>query len=107
MWGAIELSDVHNVILILQHRGFVVIDVQIIWSREDGHDGRKLCCSSLAVHAIARYKPKATKDLPSILRFVCSYYRQEIISFKELTGSVIAEIVSGNLNRMKKIYLKK
>jgi len=38
-------------------------------------------------------------DLPSILSFVCSYYRQEIIPFKELTRRVIAVIVNRGMRR--------
>jgi hypothetical protein len=94
MWGAVELSDIHDIVLILQYRGFVVVDVQIVGGREDGHNGRKLCCSSLAVHAISRYKRRDIRDLPSVLGFVGSYYRQEIVPFKELTRCIIAEIIS-------------
>ena len=41
MRGAIELSDVHDIALILEHRRLVIIDVKVVRCGEDGHDGRK------------------------------------------------------------------
>jgi len=57
MWRAVKLSDIHDIILVLQNCGFVVVDVQIIRSRENSHDGRKLGSSSLTVHAITTCQP--------------------------------------------------
>lgn len=61
MRSAVELSDVHNVILVLQHSCLVVVYIQVIRSTEDGHDTGEASGASLAVHAI-----------PGILGFVCS-----------------------------------
>ena len=52
--SAIELSNVHDVIFVLQNRCFIVVHVEIIWRREDGHDSRKLSSSSFTIHAVTR-----------------------------------------------------
>ena len=38
MWTAVELSDIHDVILVFEHGSLVVVHVQIIGSREDGDE---------------------------------------------------------------------
>ena len=53
MWRAVELSDIHDVILIFQNRGFVVVYVEIVRCAKDGHDTWEACCPGLSVHAIA------------------------------------------------------
>ena len=72
MWGAIELSDVHNIVLILQHCCFVVIDVKVVRCRENGHNAGKSGSSSLSVHTVA-----------SILSFVGSDNREQIVLLQE------------------------
>jgi hypothetical protein len=52
MWCAVKLSDIHDIILVLQNCSFVVVDVQVIRSRENSHNSRKLRRSSLTIHAI-------------------------------------------------------
>ena len=61
MWCAIELPNIHDVVLVLQYGCFVVIDVEVVRCAEDGHDAREACGSRFAVHSIA-----------GILSFVCS-----------------------------------
>ena len=53
MWCAIELSDVHHIVLVLQDRGFVVVYVEVIRGAEDGHDTWEACRPSLSVHPVA------------------------------------------------------
>jgi hypothetical protein len=75
-----------------QHqRTFVVIDVEIVRSREDGNERRKTRCLTLTVHAVAVihtqrgfiiisqcvaifcYFVSLSSDVPSVLGFVRSY----------------------------------
>lgn len=80
MGSPTELANVHHVILILQHRCFVIIDVQIVRSTEDGHDARKSSCPRLSIHSIA-----------GILRLMSSNYGEKIILLKKGTGSGVGE----------------
>ena len=50
---AIELSDIHHVILVLEHCGFVVVDIEVVRCAEDGHNTRESCCSCLPIHTIS------------------------------------------------------
>lgn len=52
MRRAIELPDVHDVALVFQDSGLVIIDIKVVGGGEDGHDGRKAGRFCLAVHAI-------------------------------------------------------
>jgi len=52
MWHAVELPDAEHVRLVLDHRCFVVIDIEVIWRREKGHDARESSHATLAVHAV-------------------------------------------------------
>ena len=53
MWGAIELPNVHDVVLVFQYCGFVVVYVEVIGCAEDSHDTWEACRPSLSVHSIA------------------------------------------------------
>ena len=53
MWSAVELSDVHYIVLVLQNGGFVVVDIEVIGGGKDGHNTWETCRSSLAVHSIS------------------------------------------------------
>jgi hypothetical protein len=56
---AVELSDVHDVVLVLQNRSLVVVYVKVVWRAEDGHDTGETSCPCFPVHSVS-----------SILRFV-------------------------------------
>lgn len=73
MRGAVELSNVHYVVLILEHRSLIVIHVEIIGRAENGHDAREACGPGLAIHAIA-----------SVLSFVGSDDGKQIVLFQEI-----------------------
>lgn len=73
-----KLPDVHHVVLVLEHSGFVVIYVQIVWSTEDRHDAGKPSRPCLSIHAI-----------PSILSLMGTDYRQEVILLEECASGVI------------------
>jgi hypothetical protein len=56
-----ELSNVHNIVLILQNGGFVVVYIQVVRRAENGHNTREAGSPSLSVHAVS-----------GVLRFVGS-----------------------------------
>lgn len=51
---AVELSDIHDVAFVFQHRCFVVIYIEVIWGREDGHHGWKSGRLGFAIHAVSK-----------------------------------------------------
>lgn len=53
MWGAVKLPDVHDIALVLENGGLVVVHIKIIWSREDSHNGRESSGLGFAVHAVS------------------------------------------------------
>ena len=84
MRGAVELPDVHDVALILQHGRLVVINVKVVRSGEDGHDGGEACCFGFAVHAVA-----------GVLGFVRADDGEEVVAFEELAGCCVAVVFGG------------
>ena len=53
MWCAVELANIHYVVLILQDRSLVVVYVEVIGCAEDGHHTREACRPCLSVHSVA------------------------------------------------------
>ena len=53
MRRAVELSDVHNIVLIFKDGRLVIIDIQVVRSGEDGHDTWESGGASLAIHSIS------------------------------------------------------
>lgn len=82
MWRTVELSDVHNVVLILQDCGFVVVDVEVVWRAEDRHDTWESSRSGLPIHAIA-----------GVLGLVSTNDRKQIILLQETARSGVREEV--------------
>lgn len=72
MWCAVELSDVHHVVLVLQYRRFIVVHIEIIRRTEYRHDAREARRPRLSVHAV-----------PCILGFVGSDDGQEVVFLEE------------------------
>lgn len=54
MRSAIELPDVKDVTLVLEDSRLVVVTVEVVRAREEGHDGWKTCRPRLPVHPIAK-----------------------------------------------------
>ena len=82
MWCAIELPDVHHVVLVLQHSRFVVVDVKVVRGTKDGHDTWEPSRPRLSVHSIT-----------SILSLMSSNDRQQIVLLQEGTcGRVGKEV---------------
>jgi hypothetical protein len=53
MRSTIELSDIHDIVLVLEDCSLVVVYIQVIRSTKDGNNGRKASRSGLSVHSIA------------------------------------------------------
>ena len=63
MGTAVELTDVHHIVLVLEHGSLVVVHIEIVGSREDGDERREPGGLAFSVHSVAR-----------VLCFVCSDY---------------------------------
>jgi len=53
MGSAIELPDVKDITLVLEDSCLVVVTVEVMGTREEGHDRWETCRSRLPVHPIA------------------------------------------------------
>lgn len=80
MRSAVELSDVHDIVLVLEHGGFVVVDIEIIGCREDGHDTGETRCPSLSIHSVT-----------SILSFVGANNREKVVLLEEIASSRVGK----------------
>jgi hypothetical protein len=47
------LANVHDVALIFENSSLVVVNVQIVWRREDRHDRRETGRLGLAIHPVS------------------------------------------------------
>lgn len=52
MRRAVELSDVHHILLVLENGSLVVVDIKIVGCTEDSHDGWETGRLGLAIHAV-------------------------------------------------------
>jgi hypothetical protein len=48
----VELSDAEHVRLVLDHCSLVIVHVQVVWCREEGHDAREPRLAALAIHPV-------------------------------------------------------
>jgi hypothetical protein len=62
MWSTVELPDVHDVALIFENSGFVIVHVEIIGGGKDGHDGGEACAFRFAVHSVSSRPMSASFD---------------------------------------------
>ena len=82
---AVELSNVHHIILVLQHCSLVVVDIEVVGCAKDGHDAGEAGSPRLSVHAIS-----------GILRFVGSNDGEEIVLLEEVAGGWVGEEVGAS-----------
>jgi hypothetical protein len=87
MRSRVKLPDVHDVALVFQDGGFVVIDVEVVRGGEDGHDRGKTCGLRLPIHTIT-----------CVLGFVSSDDGEEIVALEELACGLIREEVRATPN---------
>lgn len=87
MRRAVELPDVHDIVLVFEYRGLVVVDVEIVWCAKNGHYTGEASGPRLSVHSV-----------PSILRFVCPNNREKIVLFQECAGGRVGEEVRASAN---------
>ncbi len=80
MRRAVELPDVHNIVFIFQYGRLVVINVEVVRRREDGHDTWEPSRPSLTVHPVA-----------SILCLMRPDNGEQVVLLQEITGSRIRE----------------
>lgn len=82
MRSAVELSDVHNIVLVLKDRCLVVVDIEIVGCAEDGHDTGEACRPGFAIHAVA-----------GILGLVRADNGEEVVLLEEVAGGRVGEEV--------------
>lgn len=82
MRRAVELPDVHNVVLILKHRSLVVVYVEVVGRTEDGHDTGETGGPCFPIHSVT-----------SILSLVRTNDREQVVLFEEgARGGVREEV---------------
>lgn len=102
----VELSDVHNIVLIFENGSLVVVYVEVVGSREDGHDRWETCRLGFAVHPVAVRRNEARQGVgkygaqrlmcpsscsPCILCLVGANDGQQIVALEELTCCLVCE----------------
>ena len=58
----VELSDVHDIVFVLQHSSLVVVHIQIIGRRKNGNQWGETCRLTFSVHAIPGKKEGSTSS---------------------------------------------
>lgn len=53
MRAAVHLPNVHDIVFVFDRRSFVVVYIEVVWCREDCHEGGKACCTPFAVHSVS------------------------------------------------------
>jgi hypothetical protein len=100
--SAVELANVHDVVLVLEDRSLVVVDVEVVGSREDGHDRGESSRLGLAVHPVTARgggrsdvssglrRRVGARNVPSILSLVRTNNGQQTVPLEELAGGGVA-----------------
>ena len=82
MGCAVELPDVHDVVLVLENGSLIVVHVEVVRRTEDGHDTGETSGSCFPIHSVS-----------SILRFVRTNDRKQVVLFEEgARGGVREEV---------------
>lgn len=85
--GAVELSNVHDVVLILQHSGLIVVNIEVIGGGENRHDTGEASGPGLAIHSVT-----------GILGLVGADNGEKIILLQEGAGGRVREEVRATSN---------
>lgn len=94
MRGAVELPDVHHVILVLQHGRLIVVHIKVVGGAKDGHHAGESRRPGLPVHAI-----------PGILSFVRADDGEQVVLLEEgACGGVREEIGAASDAVVNKIF---
>lgn len=80
--SAVELSDVHDVILVLENGSLVVVHVEVVGRTEDCHDAGETSCPRFPVHSVS-----------SILCFVRTDDREQVVLLEECACGRVREEV--------------
>jgi hypothetical protein len=54
MGGAIELPDIKDITLVLEDGRLVVVTIEVVRARKEGHDGWEACRPRFSVHPVAK-----------------------------------------------------
>ena len=60
MRRGVELSNVEDITFVFQDSRFVVVDIEVVRSREESHDRRETCRPCLSVHAVSSHAVNRT-----------------------------------------------
>jgi hypothetical protein len=85
IWSGValtELTNVHDIVLILEDSSLVIVNIQIVGCTEDGHDTGESSSPGLAVHAVS-----------SVLSLVCANNRKQVVLLQEGTCGGVREEV--------------
>lgn len=52
MRGVVKLVDVYDVVFVFENCSFVVIDIEVVWSREDCYYIGEFCCLCFMVYLV-------------------------------------------------------
>jgi len=84
---AVELPDVHDVVLVLEDGRLVVVYVEVVRRTEDGHDTRETSGPCFPIHSVS-----------SILGLVRTNDREQVVLFEEGACGGVREEVRATSN---------
>ena len=79
---AVELPDVHDVVLVFEDGGLVIVNVEVVRRTEDGHDTGETSGPCFPIHSVS-----------SILCLVRTNDREQVVLFEEGTCGGVREEV--------------
>jgi hypothetical protein len=77
-----KLSDIHDIVLILQDCSLVIVNVEIVGCAKDGHNTGEAGCARLAIHPVA-----------GILSFMRSNDGEQVVFLEERTSGWVRKEV--------------
>lgn len=91
---AVELPNVHDVVLILEDCRFVIVNIKVVWGAEDGHHAGKTRCPRLPIHSVT-----------CILSFMGSDDREKIVFLKKGACGWVGEEIGAASNVIMNVVL--